>query len=244
MANLSDMHVHIDYLKDYLSFFKSFEEKRIYALFVTNLPEIFQKCNQTFPNSKYVKLSLGYNPQLAKDYKFNRTLFDDLLAKTKYIGEVGLDYSSEYKGSKEAQLKAFEHISYRAGQLNKIMSIHSRKAEEDVLNILINNNVKTAIFHWYSGKKETLYKILDQGYYFSVNYSMLNSKSGLEIIKLIPVDKLLIETDAPFGKTLIKGDNYNLNEIYNRFSIKLGITDFEAQIYKNLSDLLIMNNKL
>lgn len=244
MANLSDMHVHIDYMKDYLSFFKSFEENRIYALFVTNLPEIFQKCNQTFPNSKYVKLGLGYNPQLAKDYKFNSELFDKLLAETKYIGEVGLDYSSEFKGSKEAQVKAFEYISYRAGHLNKIMSIHSRKAEEDVLDILINNNVKTAIFHWYSGKKETVYKILDQGYYFSVNYSMLNSKSGLEIIKLIPHDKLLIETDAPFGKTFIKGNNYNLSEIYNSFSLKLGIDNFEKRIYNNLSDLLLMNNKL
>lgn len=242
MANLSDMHVHIDYFEDYLHFFKAFEDKRIYALFVTNLPEIFQKCNQTFPSSKYVKLGLGFNPQFAGKYKFNKGLFDNLLPKTKYIGEVGLDYSNNFKPDIASQREAFEHISHQAGQLNKIMSIHSRKAEEDVLNILMNNNVKTAVFHWYTGKKETLFKILDQGYYFSVNYSMLNTKSGLEIINLIPLDRLLIETDAPFGKTFISGEKYNLTEIYRRFSKKLGIENFEDQVYKNLSDLLVMNS--
>lgn len=243
MANLSDMHVHIDYFEDYIHFFNTFENKRIYALFVTNLPEIFKKCNQTFPNSKYVKLGLGYNPQFAGKYIFNKGLFDSLLSKTKYIGEVGLDYSNEFKANKASQREAFEYISHQAGQLNKIMSIHSRKAEEDVLNILMNNNVKTAVFHWYTGKKETLFKILDQGYYFSVNYSMLNTKSGLEIIRLIPLDRLLIETDAPFGKTFISEEEYNLIEIYRQFSKKLGVDNFEDQIYKNLSNLLVMNSK-
>ncbi|MEM5014568.1 TatD family hydrolase [Niallia taxi] len=243
MANLTDMHVHIDYFEDYIQFFKAFEDKKIYALFVTNLPEIFKKCNQTFPSSKYVKLGLGFNPQLAGKYNFNKGLFDNLLSKTKYIGEVGLDYSNEFKAERATQRDAFEHISHQAGQLNKIMSIHSRKAEEDVLNILMNNNVKSAVFHWYTGKKETLFKILDQGYYFSVNYSMLNTKSGLEIIKLIPLDRLLIETDAPFGKTFISGVQYNLTEIYRRFSKKLGVESFEDQVFKNLSDLLLMNSK-
>jgi TatD DNase family protein len=239
MSNLSDMHIHIDYFKNYNQMFSSLEKTKTYALFVTNLPEIFQKCRNEFQNSKYVKLGLGYNPQLAEKYKFNQELFDAMLHFTKYVGEVGLDYSKDFLHTKMEQQKAFDYICSHSAKFKKIMSIHSRGAEADVLAILKDNKVEYAIFHWFSGKKEIAYKIVDQGYYFSVNYSMLASKKGFEIIKSIPVDNLLIETDAPFGKTYLKGNPYNLSEIYYQFSKKLGIEHFEEITYKNLASLLL-----
>ena len=239
MSNLSDMHIHIDYFKNYKHMYSSFERNKTYALFVTNLPEIFQKCRIEFPDSEYVKLGLGYNPQLAEKYEFNQKLFDTMLPSTKYVGEVGLDYSKEFVHTKIVQQKAFDYICYQSAKAKSIMSIHSRRAEEDVLAMLRDNKVEYAVFHWFSGNKEFLNKIIEQGYYFSVNYSMLASKKGFEIIKSIPVDRLLIETDAPFGKTNIKGNPYNLSEIYYHFSKKLGVEEFEEIIYKNLASLLL-----
>lgn len=239
MSKLSDMHIHIDYFKNFKQMYDSFERNNIYALFVTNLPEIFQKCKNEFPDSKYVKLGLGYNPQLAEKYKFNKELFDAMLPSTKYVGEVGLDYSKEYIHTKIEQQKAFDYICFESAKAEKIMSIHSRGAEADVLSMLIDNKVEYAVFHWYSGNKEIAYKIVEQGYYFSVNYSMLVSKKGFEIIKSIPIDRILIETDAPFGKTNLKGNQYNLAEIYTQFAKKLDLNQFDEIIYKNLSRLLL-----
>ncbi|MEC1742281.1 MULTISPECIES: TatD family hydrolase [Bacillaceae] len=238
MSNLSDMHVHVDYFKNFKQMYDSFEINKIYALFVTNLPEIFQKCKYEFPDSKYVKVGLGYNPQLVEKYKFNKKLFDAMLPLTKYVGEVGLDYSKEFAHTKLEQQEAFDYICSESAKAKKIMSIHSRGADEDVLRMLIDNKVEFAVFHWFSGNKEFVYKVVEEGYYFSVNYSMLVSKKGFEIIKTIPIDRLLIETDAPFGKTSIKGVRYNLAEIYTQFSKKLDVNQFENIIYTNLSRLL------
>ncbi|MHA7768402.1 TatD family hydrolase [Bacillus atrophaeus] len=238
MSNLSDMHIHIDYFENYKQMYNSFEENNIYALFVTNLPEIYQKCLNEFPINKYVKLGLGYNPQLVADYPLNKKLFDSLVTTTKYVGEVGLDYSKEFVHMKKEQINAFDYICYQSAKLNKIMSIHSRKAEDDVLEMLKMHDIEHAIFHWYSGDIEEARKIAERGYYFSVNYSMLNSKRGFEIIKSLPLDRLLIETDAPFGKSNLNGVSYNLPEIYNQFSKKLNINSFHDVVYENLSSLL------
>lgn len=238
MTNLSDMHIHIDYFKDYKGMYNAFESSKNFALFVTNLPEIFQKCINVFPESKYVKLGLGYNPQLAGKYDFNQELFDSMLPYTKYVGEVGLDYSKEFIDTKMIQRSAFDYICSQSAKYKRVMSIHSRRAEEDVLSLLKVNNVEHAIFHWYSGNKEVAYKIIENGYYFSVNYSMLTSKKGIDLIRAIPLDRLLIETDAPFGKTYLKNNTYNLPEIYEQFSEKLGAKNFDQIIYKNLETLL------
>lgn len=238
MSKLSDMHIHIDYFKNYKQMYDSFESNKIYALFVTNLPEIFQKCKNDFPESKYVKLGLGYNPQLAEKYKFNQKIFDEMFPLTKYVGEVGLDYSKEFAHTKLEQQKAFDYICSESAKAKKIMSIHSRGSEVDVLDMLKKNKVEHAVFHWFSGNKELVYKIVEEGFYFSVNYSMLISKKGFEIIKTIPIDRILIETDAPFGKTNLKGIQYNLSEIYSQFSKKLEVNQFENIIYTNLSRLL------
>lgn|SRR5690625_1407801 len=239
MINLSDMHIHIDYFKDYKQMYNSIDKTKTYTLFVTNLPEIFQKCINEFPESKFIKLGLGYNPQLVEKYKFNKKLFDAMLPRTKYVGEVGLDYSKEFIHTKIEQQNAFDYISFESAKAKKIMSIHSRKAEADVLEMLKRNKVEFAVFHWFSGDKGLVGKIIEQGYYFSVNYSMLTSRKGFEVIKSIPIDRLLIETDAPFGMTNLGGNQYNLTEIYNRFSKKLEAEQFEQIIYKNLKNLLL-----
>lgn len=71
--------------------------------------------------------------------------------KTNYIGEVGLDFSNKYIKYKDRQIEIFNYICNIASKENKIMIIHSRKAEKEVLNILIKNNIRNAIMHWYTG---------------------------------------------------------------------------------------------
>lgn len=80
----------------------------------------------------------------------------------------------------------------------KILSLHSRGAEREVLEQLQNYKIQLAIFHWYSGSISLISKIVDSGYYFSLNPAMIKSKSGQRIIEAIPREFVLTESDGPF----------------------------------------------
>ncbi|WP_332558291.1 TatD family hydrolase [Clostridium sp.] len=239
MNNLIDFHIHIDHFKDYLKVYNWFDENNIYALFVTNLPGIYERCLSTFSDSKYVKFALGFNPQLAGEEKFDKRLFNKYLYTTKYIGEVGLDFSKNYISHKNLQIEIFDYICKKSTGTNKILSIHSRNAEEEVLEILRNNDIRFAVFHWYTGDLNLIDKIVEEGYYFSVNSSMLRNEKGRKTINRIPIERMLIETDAPYGKFNNKQVlPKDLDDIYNCFENLLGIKDFRKIIFNNLRTLL------
>src|SRR5699024_7917937 len=70
----------------------------------------------------------------------------------------------------------------------------------EIVSIIGSEFKGKVVLHWYSGNKSTLKKAIDNGYYFSINFSMVNYNSDKELIKLIPLERLLLETDAPFVK--------------------------------------------
>ena len=78
------------------------------------------------------------------------------------------------------------------------MTIHSRRAEKEVISIIGNGFPGKAILHWYSGSISDLKKAVLFGFYFSINSSMTQSKNVINIIRSIPDDKLLLESDSPF----------------------------------------------
>ena len=106
------------------------------------------------------------------------------------------------------------------------MSVHSRKAEKEVFELLQEYEIKNVIFHWYSGPLNLIDKIIDAGYYFSINEAMTVSISGRKIINKIPQNRILTESDAPFNK-----HSNILNAISN-----IGLT--EDLIYLNFLKLI------
>lgn len=239
MRSYVDFHVHIDYYPNYRQIFNYYDKQKIYSLFVTNFPEVFKKSLETFPDSKYVKIALGYHPEMLDIKPFNKRLFDQYIGMTKYLGEIGLDYSKKHYKYRDQQVKIFRYICQRACEERKIISVHSRHAEKDVLNILLDTNVKFAVFHWYTGTLDTLHEILDAGYYLSLNPSMLRSKKGKEIIKSLPLDRILVETDGPYGSIgkhkIVPND---IPKVYGAFEQFLEVEGFRNKVYQNLNDLL------
>lgn len=65
MTNLIDFHFHLDYYKDYRNKYKYINNKLIYTLCMTNMPELYEANTSIFKVTKYVKFALGFNPQLA-----------------------------------------------------------------------------------------------------------------------------------------------------------------------------------
>lgn len=235
---LIDTHVHIDFYPNPYETAKSYENNRIYTLFVTNLPELFAKHSKSFNNFKYVRLCLGYHPQVTSEFEFKYHEFEQLVKTTRYIGEVGLDFKREFEDVKRQQYETFEYITSPQFSKGRVYTIHSNHAEDDVLKVLENNQVKHAILHWYTGKLTTMDKLISHGYYFSINPKMLSSKNGLKIIERIPKNLLLFETDGPFARIdrkIIKPDD--LKGIYKE--IESIMPNFEEIVFNNFKRLLI-----
>ena len=104
----------------------------------------------------------------------------------------------------------------------KIVSVHSRKAEKELLALLCEYEIENVVFHWYSGPIGLIPAILEQGYYFSVNEAMCMSKNGRAIIEKIPRERVLTETDAPYNertdiRVVLKQLNMTEQDVYNNF---------------------------
>lgn len=152
-----------------------------------------------------IKLAVGLHPWwvpadkgcLAEELR----AFDCALPETSYVGEVGLDFSKRRIATRDAQLCAFRHIAGAcAKEGGKVLSIHCVKAYDDALNILKSSGCLascTCIFHWFSGSFPQLAQAVDAGCFFSVSARMLETKKGREYAKAIPLQKMLLETDAP-----------------------------------------------
>lgn len=153
----------------------------------------------------FIKLAVGLHPWwvpahegcLAEELR----AFDGTLSETSYVGEVGLDFSKRRIATRDAQLCAFRHIAGAcAKEGGKVLSIHCVKAYDDALNILKSSGCLascTCIFHWFSGSFPQLAQAVDAGCFFSVSARMLETKKGREYAKAIPLQKVLLETDAP-----------------------------------------------
>lgn len=235
---LVDAHIHLDFYDNIQEVLDTVIELDIQAVFVTHLPELFENYNAQMKQYPNINLALGFHPILTRDYALNKGLFLSLKALCKVIGEVGLDYSITSSHSLRArQRDAFEFICNNVD--DHVLSIHSRLADEDALRILVDSGVKRAVFHWYSGNEKLIEEIIAQGYYFSVNHMMLRSNKGMRILKRIPPDRLLIETDGPFtkyGGQIVSP--FNLQMIYNAFAEFYQIDGMTNLIRGNYNSLL------
>lgn len=116
------------------------------------------------------------------------------------IGEIGLDYHWNTE-NKELQKKAFIEQIKIANEYNLPIQIHTRDAVMDTIQILKENNViKKGIFHCCPLNKELVKEALKLGFYisFAGPVTFKNSRNADEIINMVPLDKMLIETDSPY----------------------------------------------
>lgn len=124
----------------------------------------------------------------------------ELLAdpRVKAVGEIGLDYYWD-KDNKQDQKDMFTRQIKIAQKLNKPIIVHSRDAIQDTYDILKNNRVD-GVMHCYSDSKEMAKELLKLGMYISLSGTVTfkNSKEPKEVAKIVPLDRLLIETDAPY----------------------------------------------
>lgn len=218
-----NVHCHFDLVDNPVKYITENEKKKIVTIGMTNLPSHFQMGVNHVRQYKYIRLALGLHPLLANQHSTEYSNFLKSIDQTSYIGEVGLDFSKEGYSSKEIQLKSFEFVLKNVQNKKKILSLHSRKAEKEVLEMLIKYKIKNAIFHWYSGSIKVISDIVKNNYYFSINSAMIYSENGKKIISQIPRDLILTETDTPYI------DNSNISSIFKYLSGTWKISENEVE---------------
>ncbi len=130
--------------------------------------------------------------------------FDEQLPRARLIGEVGLDFSKRREHTRAQQLRAFRHIADEAASRGaQALSLHCVGAYPEAFQIIESSGCAErcrCIFHWFSGSSQQLSLAIKLGCWFSVGERMLQTKRGREYAKAIPLNRLLLETDAPAAK--------------------------------------------
>ncbi len=217
-----DVHCHFDMVQNPEEYIAKNEQQKIITIGMTNLPSHFSIGFSHVRQYKYIRLALGLHPLLANEHSKEYSRFKEFVNKTSYIGEVGLDFSREGISTKDVQIKSFEYVLNSIKGQNKIVSLHSRRAEKDTLQMLLANKIENAIFHWYSGSISVLESIAKSGYYFSINSAMTLSENGRKIISKIPKDLILTETDSPYI------ENSNIKIVHTYLSNVWNVSEVEV----------------
>lgn len=117
------------------------------------------------------------------------------------IGEIGLDYYYDF-APRELQKHWFAMQIRLAKELDLPIIVHNRDSHEDVMKIIKDEDAKSTggVFHCYSGSAEMAKELLDNNFYISVGgpVTFKNAKKIIEVVKYVPDDRLLIETDCPY----------------------------------------------
>lgn len=145
---------------------------------------------------------VGVHPHEADSYQ--NVIQEELrdfcqLEKTVAIGEIGLDYHYDLS-PRDVQKTVFRSQMKLAEELSMPVIIHSREATQDTLEILREFPSVTGVVHCFSGSAETAKELLTMGYYigFTGVVTFKNARKALEAADVVPLDRLLIETDCPY----------------------------------------------
>lgn len=198
-ASFVDTHCHIDLYPDPAKVIAELEREKIYTVAVTNAPFVFRHTAKFADGSKYIRAAVGLHPELVATHSDQVDKLLPFLKETRYVGEIGLDYVTSDEGLRRKQRKVLETIvGWCADQKNKILTLHSRRAASDVINIVGNNYPGKVILHWFSGSSKEMELATSYGMYFSVNSAMMTSGKGSSLVSKMPVERMLTESDGPF----------------------------------------------
>jgi TatD DNase family protein len=201
-VQLVDFHCHLDLYPDPAAAVAEAEAAGVYTLTVTTTPKAWPGNLALTRDTHYVRAALGLHPQLVAERSGEIALWEHYLGETRYVGEVGLDAGPQYYRSLELQVQIFERILRQCAKAGgKVLTVHSVRAATKVLDLIEANlpsEERWVVLHWFTGSKSEARRAVDLGCYFSVNAQMLQTDRGRDLVRNLPADRLLTETDGPF----------------------------------------------
>ncbi|WP_099607691.1 Qat anti-phage system TatD family nuclease QatD [Vibrio coralliilyticus] len=238
-----DFHNHLDLYTSFNQVADEVRKRQIYLLSVTTTPSAYVGTKLLEGNNSRIRTALGLHPQLAHERISELPIFEKYISDTRYVGEIGLDGSKEFRQHYKKQSVVFDTILQTCKSSGgKIMSIHSRGAASEVVGLLQRQpDAGKPVLHWFSGTKSQLRAAINIGCWFSIGPAMLNSKKSVELISMLPKNRVLPETDGPFAKlnnnVLMPWDSNLVVEKLSQIW-KVDFNTANTQVHENLKTLV------
>lgn len=254
MEKIFDSHSHYNnsaFSEDYDTLMQHLKDSGVgYVMNCGSSVEASRKAMEQSQMSDFMCFSAGIHP-LDIEPETCDADFDEIEKmaadpKCKAIGEIGLDYHYDDAAEPQKQKEAFIRQLDMAVKLDKPVIIHIREAMQDSLEILKMYEGKVrGVIHCFSGSAESAKVLVKMGYYigFTGVVTFKNARKSLEAMKVVPFDRLLIETDCPYmapepyrGK---RCDSSMLHQVAQKIADELGKTKEEvlSQTYENAARL-------
>lgn len=200
---MMDFHCHLDLYPDARNVYAEAQKKMDFVWLVTTSPRGFAATSKVLRQTESIVVSPGLHPEVAAQKAPELELLLHQMAGSMAIGEVGLDGSARYRQNFDLQTQIFSAVVKRAQALGgRILSIHSRAAASEVLDILEQfPGFGTAVLHWFTDSAPLLRRASNMGCWFSVGPAMLTSANGRKLAAIMPMDRVVPESDGPFAKT-------------------------------------------
>ena len=200
-VDLVDAHCHVDLFADPRKLVLEIERLGIHTIAVTNAPSVFFATERLCAGLRFAHAALGLHPELVVSRAHEFGMMRDLFQRTRYVGEIGLDYTTPDASAKAKQRAVLaEILSICAEAGDKILTVHSRRAANDVVSAIGDRFRCRVVLHWFSGSMRALELAVSYGFYFSVGPAMLASGTGRALVVGMPRNRVLTETDGPFVK--------------------------------------------
>ena len=203
-ALITDTHAHYDdkrYNEDYDGLFSALAEKGVDRIINCGCDiKSSEKCLDLSDKYSLCYTAVGYHPCNLPKGDINLSKIEELAQHKKVvaIGEIGLDYYW-HDDNKQAQKKAFREQLSLARRLSLPVIIHDRDAHSDTLDIL-KETKPVGVVHCFSGSKEMALEAVKLGMYIGIGgvLTFKNARKLVEIASTVPIERILLETDAPY----------------------------------------------
>lgn len=203
-----DTHAHLDfpdYKKDFEEVMDRAAETGVQAIVCVGINEkASRRVVELAGQYPQIWATVGVHPHDASKVSPNYLqVLEELSASPRVlaVGETGLDYNRD-RSPRDMQKKIFRDQLRLAHKLNKPVVIHCRDAYDDLMEIMVQEDIERigGVLHCYSGDEDFARKSLDLGLYISIAGPVTypNAERLREVVKMLPDERLLIETDAPF----------------------------------------------
>jgi len=211
-----DIHCHLEYMANPAAVVEEAKKRGMTAI-VTSVPDPADADKMFELHEKFrhfVYLSLGFHPHEVARYSDKQV--DEYIEKIRKnkdnlvaVGEAGLDYNEPNldENRKEKQKARFIRFVKLAEELNLPLVVHIRNnsgnessgnAYHDIFAILEKHKLKAVVLHCFSGSETDLKTALDRGYWISFATNVCKTKKHPRLAAKTPLDKMLLETDAPW----------------------------------------------
>lgn len=195
---LLDTHCHVAHFDDPQRVLRAATSAGVDIVAVTNSPDEYRRFAMRVGHRTGVEVALGLHPlEVRQDWRSQVLRLLRMVNRSRWIGEIGLDFSREGRPTRRDQRAAFEALLAEAQVTSRPMTIHSRGAAAEVIQCLEEVGAR-AILHWFTGTPTQAERGAALGCWFSVNSAMTRSTRGRALLDSLPRDRILLETDGPY----------------------------------------------